>query len=290
MGAFKTKTLHQKCRVFCFYTSQIKLYLIYILYALTPMKKKIKLSVRIKDYLIQSLLLAFSVLLALVLNEWRQSIKTNDVVDRVKASIVSEVLHNQETIKEALDYHKVLINDLLQNNHLIDSIPVAELNVDFNATEDVISTQMYNTFIQLGGVPDKYHFTKVSTDKFIVQLDNSTVTLKIDNDMVKFYGLSNIQLKPADIYNTTWQTAQATNALVLLDYKTVDLFADIYRKQEQYSRLVEKILDMLYTGNEGVIPAMQDLRNKEIYLLKKYDALLDVLEQEGVKKTSIVED
>lgn len=254
------------------------------------MKKKIKLSVRIKDYLIQSLLLAFSVLLALVLNEWRQSIKTNDVVDRVKASIVSEVLHNQETIKEALDYHKALIDDLLQNNHLIDSIPVAELNVDFNASEDVISTQMYNTFIQLGGVPDKYHFTKVSTDKFIVQLDNSTVTLKIDNDVVKFYGLSNIQLKPADIYNTTWQTAQATNALVLLDYKTVDLFADIYRKQEQYSRLVEKILDMLYTGNEGVIPAMQDLRNKEIYLLKKYDALLDVLEQEGVKTTSIVED
>ncbi|MEP2772009.1 MAG: hypothetical protein ABJH05_07655 [Fulvivirga sp.] len=254
------------------------------------MKKKIKLSVRIKDYLIQSILLAFSVLLALVLNEWRQSIKTNDVVDRVKASIVSEVLHNQETIKEALDYHKVLIDDLLRNNHLIDSIAVAELNVDFNAKEDVISSQMYNTLIQMAGVPDKYNFTKVATNQYLVQLDNYTMTMRVENDVAKFYGLGNIQLKPADIYNTTWQTAQATNALVLLDYKTVDLFADIYRKQEQYSKLVEKILDMLYTGNEGVIPAMQDLRNKEIYLLKKYEDLLAVPEMEGVPATSLNED
>ncbi|MTI19491.1 hypothetical protein E1176_00505, partial [Fulvivirga sp. RKSG066] len=241
------------------------------------MKKKIKLSARIKDYLIQSILLAFSVLLALVLNEWRQSIKTDDVIDRVKSSIISEVQHNQKTIEEALKYHDMLIKNLLENNHLIDSIPVSELGVDFTASEKVLKDQMYNTLIQMNGFPDKYNFSQVGENHFIVQLDNFNVTIKVEDEIAKFYGVGNIQLKPADVFNTTWQTAQATNALVLLDYQTVDLFADVYRKQEQYAKLTEKILDMLYTGNQGIIPALQDLRNKEKYLSEKYVELLSVV-------------
>ncbi len=244
------------------------------------MKKKIKLSVRIKDYLIQSVLLAFSVLLALVLNEWRQNIKTNDVINRVKTSIKNEIEHNQAQVAAAYDYHQVLISDLLKDSHVIDSIPVHDLGVNFEASEKIVQAELYAAMVKMGDIPDDFELVKIDDKHIKVKLNGLNLTIRIVNDYAVFYGISNIQLRPADIFNTSWQTAQATNSLVLLDYKVVDVFADIYRKQEQYTRLSEKIVDMLYAGHEGLIPALQDLRNKEKYLIAKYEELQELLKGE----------
>ena len=240
---------------------------------------KLRLPVKIREYLVQSVLLAFSVLLALVLNEWRQTIKTNNVVDRVKASLLNEVKSNKTNVESALEYHKELIKNLVENSHLVTSFPKDRISVDWSKPEKTIKEELYQTILLMNQeIPSGYELMKIEEDHFKVKMNGLTITLKIENDSIKFYGRSGIQLKQADIVNTTWQTAQATNSLVHLEYRVVALFSDIYQSQDRYIRLADKIIEMLYKGDQGIIPALQDLRNTESELLEMYDEMIRLLE------------
>lgn len=55
--------------------------------------------------LVESTLIVFSVLLALILNEWREAEAQEERVELALAAIRSEVLENQRLVADALEYH-----------------------------------------------------------------------------------------------------------------------------------------------------------------------------------------
>ena len=59
----------------------------------------------------------FAVILALVLNGWRESSALNANRDTVKESILQEVKNNDVLIKESYDYRKELLQSLYSNQN-----------------------------------------------------------------------------------------------------------------------------------------------------------------------------
>ena len=58
-----------------------------------------------RHLLIEALLIVFTVLLALTLNEWRTNVKERKLKDKALKNIISEIRSNKEDIESKLDYH-----------------------------------------------------------------------------------------------------------------------------------------------------------------------------------------
>ncbi len=61
---------------------------------------------RVKDLLIQSVLIIFSVILALVLNETRTSQNTNQSTRQALEKVVQEIQNNRQSLAQVKGYHK----------------------------------------------------------------------------------------------------------------------------------------------------------------------------------------
>ncbi|MEO9872358.1 hypothetical protein [Ekhidna sp.] len=95
----------------------------------------------------------FAVLLALLLNEWRNNIKQNHQLDKARANLKEELLYNLEEAKTKLNQHNI---QLTQLEKLADSIPeldqpfyqynmsVGFLNLKKAVWESIILTDVVN--------------------------------------------------------------------------------------------------------------------------------------------------
>ena len=55
--------------------------------------------------MVEAILIVFTVLLALTLNEWRTNVKERKIKDKALKNIISEIRSNKEDIESKLDYH-----------------------------------------------------------------------------------------------------------------------------------------------------------------------------------------
>ena len=65
----------------------------------------------------------FAVLLALLLNNWRENIKSERVADRVLENIKQEILSNDELIRKSTQYRTDLLLELMAG-WLLTALPV----------------------------------------------------------------------------------------------------------------------------------------------------------------------
>ena len=81
--------------------------------------------IRIPKLLRESLLIVLSILLALVINEWRANQKLEVEKEKILASIILELENNLESLREVMPYHKKVakgLSDLLKSENVQDSL------------------------------------------------------------------------------------------------------------------------------------------------------------------------
>ena len=95
-----------------------------------------------------------------------------------------------------------------------------------------------------------------------------------------------VNLRPAFVRNSSWETAQSTGAATEMDYGVVAVVSDIAESQRQYQELVRTAIELLYLGNvqrpdasrrSGYAPLVEDLHAWEQSLLRKYERALQLL-------------
>lgn len=224
--------------------------------------------------LIDFIAVVFAVLLALFLNNWRESVSTERVVQKVMESIESEVKSNTEILTRTVVYRKGLVDDLIGRKHLVLSSPVSEFEIDVeNDTElekfwrETIPFSMSRVITRLQ--------VKRAKERRILILNDLVLKLAVENDTLKLYGPTNIQLRTANISNRSWEIAQATGALVEMDIEVVDLLSQINNLIGQYQETSDMAIQMIYRGEPEIISVMQDMAYFENELIKTNELLLD---------------
>lgn len=213
----------------------------------------------------------FSVLLALAVDDWRENRDIKDRVGRVQEIILQEVQANRASVAKALAYHEPLIEELVNGTHLILARSLAGQNVELN-TEEQVKTVMSR---MLASSPDMafidVNAKKIGEGNFYLQMGTRVVRLDISADSIKVYGDGNIQLRPAQISNSAWETAIATNTSIHMDYELVTAMTELTKMHEIHNTTVNKIIDILYGETGEIKSALQDLGWHEALLIEKYD-------------------
>ena len=215
----------------------------------------------------------FAVLLALFLNGWRESMKTNELVERVQHTIKEEVAHNREEVEAVIGYHRNLVRELRQNTHLINKIPIKGL--PFNIASD---KQFENYFRELLLFNSSSYTERLevhsNAEKRIVVMDDHIFQTEVKNDTLYFYGMGNIQLRTAGISNNAWGIAEATNVLVELDLEIVSNLSRLKSFQEDYIETSGRAINMIYKGETGVTSILEDMVFYETKMLEIDSILL----------------
>ena len=81
---------------------------------------------------IEFLSVVFAVILALVLNSWRESAALNSNLERVKVSILQEATYNDSLLTKSQAYRKDLLQRLYSNQNLVLKASISELGFDVN--------------------------------------------------------------------------------------------------------------------------------------------------------------
>lgn len=68
--------------------------------------------IKIQEYLIQALLIVFSVILALFLNEYRNNLKAKNELDKTLANLQTEIENNRKILQDLIPYHQSVYNRL----------------------------------------------------------------------------------------------------------------------------------------------------------------------------------
>jgi hypothetical protein len=97
-------------------------------------------------------------------------------------------------------------------------------------------------------------------------------------------------LGPSSAYNTAWDTAVATNALVQIDYDTVKSLSRVYLRQKYVESVRQKFLDVFYSPTTfrndnavGLVQSMHimflDLARVEDNVIKDYEGVLKLIDE-----------
>lgn len=92
-----------------------------------------------------------------------------------------------------------------------------------------------------------------------------------------------IALKLALIEDNAWETAQATQAVIYLDYDIVQQVSKIHELQEMYQRITNSVAESLYMNSntdrkQARLLILYDLQALEQLILQAYDNFLAMLE------------
>ncbi|MCR9251300.1 MAG: hypothetical protein NXI20_12795 [bacterium] len=219
----------------------------------------------------------FAVLLALLLNGWRQSAKTDQLVDRVLVTISQEVETNLQLVKASNTYRESLVNQLKNNQHLVYAIPLNDFPID-HQNDDLLKKLMIENLIFQNGVnPDNVEI-KRSGEQRVLIIDKDILHIEEKNDSLFFFGQSNIQLRNAEITNNSWGIAQATGAIVEMKYELVEELAKLNQLQVLYSETSNIALKTLYSGESGILSIMEDLIWIERDMLESYLKIQEIMQ------------
>lgn len=237
-----------------------------------------KSTINRQQLFLEFVFIVFAVLLALLLNSWRESILTSRAVDKVKQTIHTEMNSNSEVVTEALAYRRALIQELRQGRHLVFAFPVSDFPID------VYNDKAFESYFRKilpfssSSALERLEVLRNDGDERVMVLDDLNMQLVVENDTVKLFGATNIRLHTADISNRSWEIAQATGTLVEMDLALVDALNKCYNLNNLYMRTSDKAIDMIYKGEPGVTSVMEDMAYFEQQILKADSVVLTLLD------------
>ncbi|MBO6794303.1 MAG: hypothetical protein JJ895_10370 [Balneolaceae bacterium] len=241
------------------------------------MKKKNRINKQ--QLVIEFVSVVFAVILALVLNNWRESSALNANLNKVKESIIQEANRNDSLLQESHAYRASLLQDLYANKNLLLAAPVQDFSVDLNDNEAL--AQFFKTSLLFG---QKNYYENVLIEQEgserVLVLGNNVFDIVIESDSLKLFGVGNIQLKIPDVSNRSWQLAQATNTIVLMDVELVEQLSLVNTLIDTYIKAGDNALKMIYSDNQnGLIAVIEDLYTLESQIIKANTNLLRSLNQ-----------
>jgi hypothetical protein len=219
----------------------------------------------------------FAVILALVLNGWRESSALNANLEKVKESIRKEVKSNDALLRESFSYRKDLLKRLYSNENLLLEISTSELDFDVNDNSR-LSTFFRNALI----FGQKEYYEKINVlqegNYRALILGERVFDLKLEQDTLKLIGIGNIELKLPDLNNRSWDLAQATGTVVRMDISLVEKLGVVNSLIETYLKTSQSAVEMVYNGKQkGLISVLEDLNSIEAKIIKANSSLLDEL-------------
>lgn len=226
---------------------------------------------------VDALAIIFSVLFALALDDWRERRNVNKRVETVTATIQHEIAQNKASITDALAYHEPLVNNLSNGTHRLTGLSLEENPMDLStpAKAEASLRAMINRSGSM--MFDEVQFRQIKEHDYRLKVQNRLLRVTVENDSLFVFGVGNIQLRPARILNTAWETALATQTSIHLDFELVSAMTEINRLHGVYDETVGRIIDMLYGRDGSVTPAMQDLLWFERSLLERYEHIEQLL-------------
>ena len=218
----------------------------------------------------------FAVILALVLNSWRESSALNTNLVKVEKSILKEVERNDTLIRKSHVYREDLLQKLYSNQNLLLAVSTADFGLDISNNAEL--TNFFKAALIFG--QKEYSNVEVMQEgsSRVIILDNSVFDLKLDEDTLKVLGIGNIDLKIPDLNNRSWDLAQATGTIVNMDITLVEKLGVINALIETYLKTSESAVEMVYNGKQkGIIPVLEDLKTLEAKIIKANSSLLEEL-------------
>lgn len=227
-----------------------------------------------RQIFIESIFIVFAVSLAFLLNEWRQGIKTDQLVARVTQTLKDETVSNKEKVARAIEYHEGLIYELKNGIHIMTRFPIQAIPFDPRNDSEMKKLFEASLFSDLGEVPNVSVIR--NNGRRYITFSKRLNEVVIENDTVTIYGKGNIQLKAADISNNSWQMANATNALIEMDYDLVTFMGETSNLISDYNKTTEKALNILYGASGEILSVLEDMHGLEMELLSKCDTILSL--------------
>ncbi len=231
-----------------------------------------------KSILIDVGAIIFSVLFALALDDWRVHRDTKAKVNKVLETIRHEVAQNKEAVSKALAYHEPLVEALTSGRHRIGGANLVERSISVRTAsemEDVLKRMFANNPHVMF---EDIEVIKSSDTQYYARVGARPVRLELTSDSLLVFGEGNIQLRPARLLDSAWETALATQATIHMDFELVAAMTELAGLHEIHDSTVSRIIEILYTGDGAATSALQDLRWFEASLLEQYakiEALLD---------------
>ncbi len=216
----------------------------------------------------------FAVILALILNNWRETASLNNDLSRVEESIRKEVVRNDSLVQESHQYRQDLLEKFYTNNHQLISVPASALPFDVNDNEALAS---YFELQLIIGQKEFFERVKVMQDgeNRVLILNENVFDLVVESDTLKLKGIGNIQLRIPNLSNRSWDLAQATGTIVNMDVTMVEKLIIVNALLESYESTSESAIQMVYSGNQrGLLSVLEDLFNIEAQIIEANAALL----------------
>uniref|UniRef100_UPI00404B0E39 hypothetical protein n=1 Tax=Fulvivirga sp. TaxID=1931237 RepID=UPI00404B0E39 len=218
----------------------------------------------------------FAVILALILNGWRESSALKANLYKVEKSILKEVERNDALIKKSHEYRGDLLQKLYSNQNLLLAVSASDLDFDINDNSKLVD--FFKTALIFG--QKEYRDVQVMQEgsSRVIILDNSVFDLNLDEGTLKVLGIGNIDLKIPDLNNRSWDLAQATGTIVKMDITLVEKLGIVNALIETYFSTSESAVEMVYNGKQkGLISVLEDLNSLEAKIIKANTSLLEEL-------------
>ncbi|VXD11708.1 hypothetical protein [Marinoscillum sp. 108] len=219
----------------------------------------------------------FAVILALVLNGWRESSALNANLVKVEKSILKEVQRNDSLIRQSHTYRGDLLQKLYSNQNLLLAVSTSDLDFDVNNNSKLVD--FFKTALLFG--QKEYHTVQVvqeGGDRVLI-LDNSVFDLKLEAGTLQVLGLGNVELKIPDLNNQSWDLAKATGTITEMDIALVEKLGTVNALIETYLKTSESAVQLVYSGaQKGLMPVLEDLYNLESKIMKANSQLLEELD------------
>lgn len=219
----------------------------------------------------------FAVILALILNGWRESSALEANAVKVKDAIRKEAVRNDSLIQQSHSYRQELLQTLYANENVLSAFAVADFPVDVNDNDALAEFFKTAIIFQQKEYYDNVQVLQHESMRVLI-LDKSVYDLKIEADTLWMMGIGNIQLKIPDLNNSSWQLAQATNTIVNMDIELVEKLSTLNALIESYIKAGENALQMLHSDDQqGVISSIEDMYSLESKIIEANDLVLDEL-------------
>lgn len=226
-----------------------------------------------KTLLIEFIFIVLAVTMALAVNEWNNDRHNQKLVDRILESSQAEIVENLERIEAAIVHRSEILESIQQGTHLVNRIRGAASRIDFSNKNEV-ENLIRNSFINEGVLQmAETNLFPNPAGGYWMSFYGITLNLREEGDDIMIYGAANIQLRPANLQSTAWQTANATNALIFMDYDITSRLAHIYQLQETYNNISNAAIQLIYSG-QNVTSPMQDMLSYENELSQRYKEFL----------------
>lgn len=230
-----------------------------------------------QQLLFEFISVVFAVLFALLLNNWRENIKSSKAADRVIQSIKEEILKNDELLQASLEYRTTLLEQLYSGTYVTDTLPLGQFPID--ASSDLELESFLKKILPFAA-DHTYERIEVRSngDQRILIMNDRIHSLVTKNDTLFVRGVGNIKLKSADITNRSWEIAQLTNAIMEMDLELINKLSELNTLNENYLGTSDLALSMVYRKELGIVAVIEDMQSYEEDIINIHQEILGMLE------------